>query len=514
MKFLPFTLAGFLFSAFGLLAQDGPKPADFNHCGTPPGWNLPFIRAYQQHPEKFDFRADDTLWTAVQMHLLANDMGEGRLFSEKMLDAFCQLNKDYAPSNIRFFFKNDWHLIDKTAWYQHDTLSVGVAMMFANNVPNALNAYFVNVAAGSAGYNLPYAGVAMRNAEAGLNNHTWTHEIGHALALEHTFIGWEGKQYNPNLPTPDTLTYNYAYFHDTLDTNFPVPLDTALVEYLDGSNCGISADRICDTKPDYLSYRWNCNNQNMSTVQLKDPAGAPFYADATLYMSYSYDNCQNRFSPAQIQIMRAYLMNPKANWLAAGPQANAIVDVPQLVSPESGAMAPDTGAVLQWAPTPGATHYLIQVSRIPSFGINEQELISADTFVLTNPLSVNKTYYWRVRPFNASYTCSGYSGSKSFIATETIGVTAAPADGSRCYPTLLQPGQPITLEMAEPWLHQTVECAVYDAAGRLHWKARLELNDKRQDIALPSGNWAPGLYFFECFGTGGALRQSIVLLGQ
>lgn len=511
MNYFRILLSLLLLSPFFLLAQDN---AYFNYCGTVPGLNLPFIDAFHARPEKFPARSSDTLWMGVQLHLLADDNGSGRVSGERILDAFCQLNKDYEPSQIRFLFKQEWNQINNAKWFMHDSLKTGVEMMLTSNVADAFNTYFVSNPAGNAGYNLPYAGVALKNSEASLNNHTWTHEIGHALALEHTFIGWEGKKYDPNLPTPDTVTYNYTYFHDTLDTTIPAPDDIALVEYVDGSNCGIAADRICDSKPDYLSYPWECNAQGMSTVQQKDPAGAAFRSDGSLYMSYAADNCQNRFSPEQIQIMRAYLLNQKAAWIVADPQIPVIADLPQLESPANNQTVPANAVHMQWQPTPGATHYLVQISRLNSFAIKEQEIVVTDTFAVAAPLLVNKTYYWRVRPFNEHYTCSAYTAPKSFVTVNATGVQDAAAEGWRCYPTLLAPGSRITLEISDAWLNQTSLFRVYDTAGRLRWESSIVLRGKRIELTPPVNEWSAGMYYLVCSGKPGVLRHPVLVVAN
>ncbi|MBK9337326.1 MAG: DinB family protein [Lewinellaceae bacterium] len=381
------TLLLFLLLPAALQAQVEPDKNDLAPCGTVShidDWLKKYLTAPHAFPE-----STDTLWTGLQIHLLANDNGTGRFGPDRMLDAFHRLNEDFGPSGIRFYFKNDWNLINNSAWFQHDSLVQGIAMMFANNVPDVLNTYFVVKAAGNCAYNLPYAGVATTHSCTGPNDHTWTHEIGHALSIQHPFIGWEGKIYIIGNPTPDTLTYDYTHFHSTPDTIVPAPLDTALVEYVDGSNCGIAADRICDTGPDYLSYRWACNAQGLSNVQQKDPAGATFYSDGTLFMSYSTDNCQNRFSAQQTQIMRAKLLTDKAAWLAPQAPAPVVTAASQLLSPINNTPAPTMGAQLRWASVPGATHYLVQVSKVSSYSAKDFEAIVTDTFALTGMLTPN-----------------------------------------------------------------------------------------------------------------------------
>lgn len=482
-----------LISSLAIYAQE-PLKSELAPCGTPPGI-APILRKYAAHPQDFAFdRSADTLLVGVQVHLLGTNSGSGRLSPDRLLDAFCRLNADFAASGIRFYFAGEWDRIDSTGWFQHETIQQGIDMMLANNATGALNTYFAANVANNCGYNLPYAGVAVAHGCSGPNEHTWAHEIGHALSLPHPFIGWEGKVYSLANPTPDTVTYDYTHFHDSLETQIPAPLDTALVEYLDGSNCLIAADLICDTKADYLSYRWDCDGQGNSLAQQKDPDGATFYSDGTLFMSYADDNCSNRFSDDQIAIMRATLQTEKADWLSVGPPQSDITETAELLSPIGGQLSPSNGTVLQWSAVPHATHYALQVSRFANFQIKELDIATTATSYTIGQLQNNVTYHWRVRPFNSWFACTEMTDSESFKSTVTLAADEPGADGWRCYPTLLAPGQPMTLEIPETWLNHQARCVVYDAAGRVMWESNLLKTSATTQIQPPSANWAAGVY--------------------
>lgn len=349
----------------------------------------------------------------------------------------------------------------------------------------------------------------MMHGCTGPTDHTWTHEIGHALSIQHPFIGWEGKTYNPNNPTPDTLTYDYTHFHSTPDTIVPSPLDTALVEYVDGSNCGIAADRICDSGPDYLSQRWDCNTQGLSIVEQKDPSGATFRSDGTLFMSYANDNCQTRFTPQQIQIMRARLLTAKAAWLAPAAPEPIITGASTLISPINFAQATAASALLTWSSVPGATHYLVQVSKVSGFGISDFEAIVTDTFALTGQLTPNWNYFWRVRPYNC-VSVAPFTANGRFTA-KTVHVQSATEAGWRVYPSLLAPGQPVLLEIPEHWTGQAADFRVFDTGGRLMWQQTISLENQRQVLRLPSENWPVGVYNVLCSGKAGVFRQTVVV---
>lgn len=478
-------------------------------CGTAPEI-APFLRLYQSNSQAFlNERSSDTLLVGLQLHLLAQDNGIGRIATDRLLDALCQLNADYASSNIRFYFKNDWHLIDSTAWYQHEDIVDGISMMLTNNVDGALNIYFVADPAGNCGYNLPYAGIAMRHGCTGAGDHTWAHEIGHALSLPHPFLGWEGKTYSPSNPTPDTLTYDYTHFHDTLDL-VPAPLDTTVSERVDGSNCAVAADRICDTPPDYLSYRWDCNDDNNSLVIQTDVNGATFRSDGTLFMSYAADGCQNRFSNEEMAIMRADLSENHQDWLAPGPAPAALSGPVSLQFPINEQEVPYVGTLAHWSPVPGATHYLVQASLLQSYILKAVDMVVTDTAAILPNLQANRKYYWRVRPFSSWSGCVPFTANGVFKTTDAVSVSEPGDDGWRCYPSLLSPGQLLSVELPASWVGHPVQYMVFDAAGHALWQNHTVPALEKLILHLPVENWPAGVYRLVAVGQSGVKTQAIV----
>lgn len=501
--------------AVGMAFGQEPSKNQLAPCGTAPYLDA-WLRDFRANPEKFAAadRSSDTLWVAMKIHLLAKDNGVGRFSPERLLNAFCRLNADYAPSKIQFYFKDDWNLLNNTAWYDHNDIETGIQMMLTNDVPHAVNSYFVSDPAGNCGYNLPYAGVAMAHGCAGPEDHTWAHEVGHNLTLPHPFIGWEGKIYNFSTPTPTFLTYDYTHFHAQPDTIVPAPLDTALVERLDGSNCGIAADRFCDTRPDYLSYRWDCDAQNQSLVRQKDPAGAEFFSDGTLFMSYAFDRCQSRFSDEEIAAMRANLQTVKNSYIAPGPVAPPIAGLPTLIEPIGGETVPKDGTTLHWSAVPGATKYLLQISRVASFAFKDVEVVVADTFFTTSTLPVNYNMYWRVRPFNAAYACAGYTPSEKFYSSNLSSTDEAEDfAGFRLYPSVSPVGGRLHLEASLPQV-VPVFCRVVDVAGRTIWQGNLGIKAGKNRLPFDTNDWQSGVYRAVFYQPDGAFFAKTFLLAK
>ena len=84
-----FTLFSLLLTSLTATAQD-PAKSDLAPCGAPPALT-PWLRAYQDRPQDFAAaeRSQDTLYAAMQVHLLARDNGTGRFSAERLqrLDA-------------------------------------------------------------------------------------------------------------------------------------------------------------------------------------------------------------------------------------------------------------------------------------------------------------------------------------------------------------------------------------------------------------------------------------------
>ena len=487
-------LCFFLFIAVLTRAQQ-PHASDAKPCGTPP-FTDPWLVDFLENRDKYALsRTSDTLYIGMQVHLTARDNGTGRLRPSKLLDAFCTLNRDFEPAGVRFYFKYDWNEIDNTDYFDHEELTDGIQMMYDNDIPDALNIYFCANPAGNAGYNIPYASIAMGNAYSGPAAHTWAHEIGHAFTLQHTFLGWENTAYNYGTQTPDTVIYDYTHFHFEPDTILPAPLDTALVEYADFSNCYVSADKFCDTPPDYLAYRWDCDQNNMSIAQQKDPNGVEFKSDGTLFMSYADDACSSRFSDEQIQALRANIETVKQAWLAQSIPDQFIDGEAELMSPVAGQNTPPSNVSFHWASVPEATQYIIQASRFSNFGIVELEEVTSDTFFQGGTFAPNKTYYWRVRPFNNSYTCTDFSEKQTFFTDLTLSAATLDESGFKYYPNPIRPGIPLTVEIPETWLGQETSIQIFDLSGKLLGTQNIQFNERLNRINLPSTLHESGMYY-------------------
>jgi hypothetical protein len=400
---------------------------------------------------------------------------------------------DYAPANIHFYMEGDIRFIKNSVYNNHKDIPAGADMMFKNNIANTINIYFGTSAAGNCGYNLPYAGVSMAKSCTGGDTHTWSHELGHALRLPHPFLGWEGNTYNPNAPTPTKVTYDYTLFKDSIILNQTI-IDTALVELVDKSNCAKAADQICDTKPDYYAFRWNCDAKKESTVTLKDPTGATFKIDGSLYMSYSFDACQNRFSQDEVTIMRSVLKGKKKNLLYNQTSKPALAATPQVLTlPVDKGFAAVDNTLLKWGKTSDASDYVVEISRLSSFSSLDAEILTKKTELVLNNLSPNKLYYWRVRPFNSHF--AGMISAKQTFTTSAVSSVKNldKITDFVAYPNPIDQND-LTLKINAN-TDFLAKIQVSDFMGRVIFEKNISLYQNEENIQIATDHWSKGIYF-------------------
>ena len=486
-------------------------------CGTPSGKSN-WLKNYQRNPEAFQRDNDTLVYVPLTIHLVGSDAGAGFFAISGLKAAFCKLNESFLDANIQFFIAGEINYLSNTAWYTHETVLEGAEMMFTNNVDGTLNIYFVNDPAGNCGYNLPYAGIAMRKSCSGPNDNTWAHEIGHALALPHPFLGWEGGvSYDGSVshsytnPAPEIVTYDYTFFQDTLIEDTLI-IDTAFVERLDGTNCAFAADGFCDTPPDYLAQRWFCDANGESPTIQTDPTGETFRSDGTLIMGYSDDNCQNRFTQEQIAAMRADLYDENPDWISTDPP---LAEVPGVISvfnaPLEGSEMPFDEVDFSWEPLDNAAHYILQISPLPTFGIRSEYVVDTNELTLTD-LAPNRTYYWRVTAFNNYSFCVPVSEVATFSTNEVSNTSSIDQLAQfTVYPQPAKSGEGLTVDLLTSHMLKG-DLQLYNSVGQALWSSVLDFQSGQHTMNIPTGQLSSGLYFLTIRSKNGGIAVRKVII--
>jgi hypothetical protein len=222
--------------------------------------------SYSNHREEFSANATsrETYYIPLKIHIVGTSNATKYYRLDFLWDLLCELNKKYAETGFYFYLFEDVQFIANDAYFNHDFTS-GSEMMLGNNVAGAVNVYIVEDPAGYCGYYTYYEdAITIAKSCSNPMSTTLAHELGHYFSLPHPF------------------------------TNV-----TGIEEYVDGSNCETGGDLFCDTRADFLNYRWPCPYTGNDV----DDHGDIYDPDETLFMSYSYDNCQNKFSQEQMNAM-------------------------------------------------------------------------------------------------------------------------------------------------------------------------------------------------------------------
>ncbi len=487
-----------LFSLFFMgfcLSLSLAQKAELSPCGSQP-YKTEWLKNYQKDPSKFETRSGSTLYVPMTVHVLAGGVTDEFIFRN-----LCQLNADFQDTEIQFYLNYPIRRVSNGAYNSHQELELGYNMMVEYNVENTINTYVVDNPAGNCGYNLPYAGIAMNKTCMSEGDHTWAHEVGHNLSIQHPFLGWEGGvsytgtvPHNFNNPAPDFVTYDYTLFQQTpyfdVDT---LIVDTAFVERADGSNCHYAGDGFCDTDPDYIANRWFCNSDGQSNLIFTDPDGVKLQADASLIMSYADDGCAARFTEEQSAAMRANLIDEKMEYLDPNYTADPMLD-PELVLnyPIDDEIVPFDGVVLDWEDIPNADFYNIEIyitnEVFPGMMFPWNSYSSQESEFTLPALDVNVQFFWEITPYEDFAFCNeNVSEMNSFITSDVSSVNELDDTQVKLFPNILEAGQIIQIVLEET---KDIFLDIRSMDGKQIYSYKGIGNQ----VSVSSQGWATGIY--------------------
>jgi len=483
-----FILFTFLCLSTGLSGQSEPD----SYCGTPNEPNS-WLDYYFAHKDQLQTE-NDQIVVGMRLSILGNDNGTGYFRPVSILDALCRLNQDFEEANIRFYLSEDFNYIPNTYWNTHEDFDAGADLIQSNPVWGAVNAFISTGAAGNCGYYWMNA-VALAKSCTGPADHTFAHEMGHYFSLPHTFSGWEGIDYDPAVPTANFQNDVFRPIENVTDTD-----------------CNDKADRFCDTPPDYLSYRWTCDQDNNSTVEQTDLNGETFVSDGSLFMSYALDNCAGRFSPEQIDAMRANIMFDRPEIIVNAPVVPVDDSDMQLLYPAPDDLVPNNGLTLRWAAVPGATQYILEVTRYPFTGIKYFNQFVKDTFITINDLPAGKTLSYRIRPFNESWFCTQWSERTIFETFLVSGTSDTEIfDRFEVFPTMPVDGQPLTILLNSPFNFPQTSVTISTPSGYEVFRQKVFVTAGENQFQIAPGTLPSGLYLLNVSCEAGRLFRKIIV---
>lgn len=482
----------------GLTAQAQQAPQNF--CGTPPHLSE-WLMEYQQNPRVTPRTIADTLYVPATIHIVGDNEGSGYISLNRMMDAFCHLNEVFEQAAIQFYIKGDIRFINNSTYFNHNG-SGGAQMMASNNVPNTANFYIVDDPNGACGYYSPSRdAVALSKSCLSADDYTWAHEAGHYLSLPHTFYGWETTDYDYNSNTPTTVRWGNT---------------VRQVEKVNGVNCAFAGDGFCDTPPDYLNFRWNCNGDGESGQIQKDPDGVDFRSQGNLIMGYANDGCQEIFTAAQIGAMRANLEEQRSGHLTNQVPGNPIASTELTpVFPFEGQVILNGEAfTLEWEPIENAEMYFVDISLISTFAFTNASYVTTANSVQigADDLSPDRTYNWRIRPFNRYDACISHSDVHTFEMADAVSSTSASetVQGLRLYPNPAKESQEVALEFASTQ-SGTATVSLLSLTGQMLRSQQMDIATGANQMRLSTANLPKGLYVVRIDANGGANYRKLMV---
>jgi len=350
----------------------------------------------------------------VVYHLTREDNGTGGFSLSKALRLHCELNERFLDAEIQFYIL-DIRYHNNSVYHHMSNNSTGSDMMNNENNLNACNIFVVEEAKSG---DFPVCGYSYRpESYPGPNrggivldigcssegSTTLTHEMGHYLNLPHTFYRWEGHDY---------------------DTD---PIPTFQWERADGSNCTSTGDGFCDTKPDYISDRWFCNNP----ISFQDAVGQTFNVDEKNYMSYANDGCHQYFKQDQMTEMKAAAANFRPYLLTTTVPDLTPLSAPIFYFPISNMTNASYDTLdFYWNSVVGADYYLFELSNNNFNTVFYSTTIDSTSFTYYN-LSPNQNYSWRVKGYNYGAVCNDFTVS-SFKTSPTASTDAVIKNNVLC----------------------------------------------------------------------------------
>lgn len=290
--------------------------------------NLEVIHQLRNDLQRFDadkYRSH-AFEIPVQIHIINNNDGKGGTDEQIIFQELDLLNDIYAQANIEFFVNQNINYIDSDRFFDFNKADEE-ALAAGNDVDGALNIYFANTVSTSnsniCGYtHLPGSGldrVFMAKGCAG-NGSTLAHEIGHYLSLLHTH-----------------------------------GFSTGSNELVDGSNCEVEGDLICDTPADpKLTGLVNSDCEYTGTGV--DANGHTYNPAVDNIMSYAPSYCRSTFTQEQINQMILSLQQNHSN-LTIDNEYVTVADMLQTTYNES----PMTTLALRVFPNPANGQFNIML---------------------------------------------------------------------------------------------------------------------------------------------------------
>ncbi|MEQ8713557.1 MAG: T9SS type A sorting domain-containing protein [Cyclobacteriaceae bacterium] len=216
---------------------------------------------------------------AVSAHIVRNSDGTGGISEAYLVNEMEKVNTAFLGAGLQFYIDQIYY-VNNSQLYDFSSSEEGT-LANSRDVANTINIYFVERIAFVVGTACGYAYLPNNGPDriiisetCGLSGNTLAHEFGHFFNLIHT--------HGPS------NSYN------------------STDELVDGSNCNVAGDLVCDTPADpVLTNQVNSSCEYVGTFL--DGNQEPFNPDTRNLLSYSRGSCRESMTNGQLSRVKEAL---------------------------------------------------------------------------------------------------------------------------------------------------------------------------------------------------------------
>ncbi len=455
------------------------------------------------------YRSGNVTYVPVKIHLAGTNSGQGFKSESAVLDMMCELNEQFADQNIQFYIYQGFNYIANNT--VNTNPGNAALIMNGHKVSSALNIFITQSAdSGGIGETLGYYSnqhdwIVIKKTEANGYSNTLPHEVGHYFSLLHPFNGWDCTWWQEDIhgnPVSSTIA--------PCPSGAP-PFGSIQVEFVDGSNCNIAGDLLCDTPADY-NLGFSDNDDCNYTGNCMDPHGDVLQPMEDNMMGYFGGCTDYQFTPMQKSLVAADLSSRTYLDTDYTPPATEIITDLNVNTPLDGeTTAYYNVVVFDWENIAGANHYLIEVDLLPTFNLAPVRKVSEWSGAIIEGLNANTTYYYRVRPFNEYYTCADFSETYSFTTSDVVSVDAPDfVSAVHILPNPMTRGMQAQVYVQSDRSFEA-EVALWSLSGERLFASREVIWAGEQVLSLPTADLASGIYLVVLTSEEGVLSRKLVI---
>lgn len=425
-----------------------------------------FVEYYNKLKESPNFSSRaDKLNVPIRFHAVAKSDGTGRINPSQILKQFERLRVEFQAVDMNLYlYENGFNYLDNSSIYLNPGSS-GSAIKNKKD-PNALNIFVTENANTSSGmgtvlgfYSPADDYIIIRISDVAAVTASLSHELGHMFSLPHTFNGWEAEPYNADIHgNPLTIT--------------STPVTTRPIELVDRSNCETSADKICDTPPDY-NFGFTSNGCSYNQ-EIFDSNGDLIEPMIDNFMGYFIGCDSYQWSQGQIDVMRANWELNTYNGNNRSFLRSSYVPTSDTVNHDYSIIAPigsseyEDYVELEWEAAEGATAYQLEINILT--GPNPRkifEVVEGTSYELTD-MGASAFINWSVTAYNESYGGAPKLNASFTTGTGSVATTdiAVDFENITLTPNPVNNGHLVELDF-DSKISTTGNIHVYDVTGSL-----------------------------------------------